>query len=304
MVNAYTTPFELGFQQVNYQNLNGYSFTVRKSQYAMVGEPGFVGDGILLPASVKPTYYLAVLLKQILGPVALAATSAEATDPLFSAHVWCAGGNVAPGAVVVVFANAHAVSARISVTKAAGGTPFYISSTPRTEYVLTAPHNTPGLFGLQSTTLLLNGVPLSVKSDGTLPVPIPGKDIPLRRRVAAAETDDAADQSITVPAYSYGFIVLSAAGAPVCAVRSTERARYSSGLNCAAVPKPTAVPLPKEAIEGMALGSAAVLAIGALVFAYKRAKRAMHPRREYVYIQATPAMQPSRIRGDKQHLLD
>lgn len=46
---------EAGFQQVNRQDLVGYSFTARPSQYALVGQPGWVnGAGLLQP---HPDYF-------------------------------------------------------------------------------------------------------------------------------------------------------------------------------------------------------------------------------------------------------
>lgn len=46
---------EAGFQQVNRQDFAGWSFTGKPSQYALVGQPGWVnGAGLLQP---HPDYF-------------------------------------------------------------------------------------------------------------------------------------------------------------------------------------------------------------------------------------------------------
>ena len=91
----------------------------------------------------------------------------------------------------------HSAPSPVSLTLA--GTA--LASTPRVEFILTAPGN-----NMTADAVLLNDVPLGVDASGMLAAqPIPGK-------VIAAGGAGA----ITLPGQSYGYIVLTGAGAAAC----------------------------------------------------------------------------------------
>jgi hypothetical protein len=108
--------------------------------------------------------------------------------------------------VSVAYVNAAADAAGLTV-------PALAALEPRTEYWLTA--TAKGLAGhgggalpaqLWDDAIFLNGVQMGVDAGGKLPaVPIPGNSVP----------SGSADP-VTLPAYSYGFIVFPSAGAAAC----------------------------------------------------------------------------------------
>ena len=259
-LNALTTPFERGYQQVNLQDLNGWSFTARPSQYALVGQPGWTGGGDA--TEVSPSYFAIVLLRQLLGPVALAATLSPGItqDPLLAVHAWCAGahgGPVPSGAVVLVYTNSHNDSVSLNLT-APDGSPVPLGD--RVEYHLTAPDTTPTVTGLLAKAVLLNGVPLTINPNGTLPVyPFPGVSV----------SDGGG--SVVLPPLAYGFIVLRGAGAGTCATRPTLRAPIPT-KNCNNPPSaasaddfPTAIVVSVVAVLGAAV-------VGGIVYKNRLAK--------------------------------
>ena len=261
LLNALLEPLEAGYQQVNYQDLVGWSFTARPSQYALLGNPGWVGAATDAPlrSRVKPTFLALLLLKQLLGPVALAAswTPGIAEDTTFSAKAWCAGSHfseVAAGSVVLVYANAAATPVNLSVT-AAGGGGRALPLAPRTEYFLTAPGTAPTEAGLLAERLLLNGAPIDGAS---FAYPFTGG-----REVAAG-----GEGALLLPGFSYGFVVLKAAGSVTCAARSTRRAKWAvkdcGGGGGAATAAAAAGGLGAGGIAGVVIG---VLAAAALVAA-------------------------------------
>eukprot|EP01038_Epipyxis_sp_PR26KG_P008537 gene8537-11539_t len=144
--------------------------------------------------SIAPDYYVSILWKQLIGNRVL--RSEYFDDPDFDVNVWCASGawGGTKGAPVLTYTSTRNIATNIN-------TPFTVSN--RVEYIYTssAVQTTasapPSLF---RKNIFLNGVLMSVKSDGSLPVfPFQG----------VKKTDT----SITVPPYSFGFIVLEGMGA-------------------------------------------------------------------------------------------
>jgi hypothetical protein len=126
-------------------------------------------------------------------------------------HAFCAApaARAPPGAVALAFVNAAADAAGLTV-------PALGALAPRTEFLLTA--TAKGLGGrgggggkplpaeLWDDAIFLNGVQMGVDAGGNLPaVPIPGSSVP----------SGSADP-LTLPAYSYGFLLFPAAGAAAC----------------------------------------------------------------------------------------
>lgn len=153
-VNILGVVAEAGWQQLNRQDLAGMSFTSSGSQYALVGPPGWVSGGGLVPPS--PDYFTTVLWKALMGRTVLASTVAggdAGAGGQLVAHVWCsAAAGAPPGAVTVAYANAFA--SEVTIT-AVGGESGAYPLTPRTEFFLTSafcPH-------IRAPTLLLALLP-------------------------------------------------------------------------------------------------------------------------------------------------
>jgi hypothetical protein len=60
-LHAIGTVAEVGFSQINRQDIAGWSFYNRPSQYGLAGGPGWI-DGPLMP---NPDWFLAILWKQM-----------------------------------------------------------------------------------------------------------------------------------------------------------------------------------------------------------------------------------------------
>jgi hypothetical protein len=118
----------------------------------------------------------------------------------FAAHVWCTGTRQgAPaGAVTVAYTNYNDSAVTITVPQLGGRT------LPRTQYVLTSTPDGSNP-NLGSGVMYNNGAALTVGADGVLPAyPIPGSEV------------TSGGSGVTVPAYSYGFVVFENAGAAAC----------------------------------------------------------------------------------------
>ena len=195
-----------------------------------------------------------------MGPVAIAATVAPdvTIDAAFAAHAWCAStGSVAGsntpfelGSVAVIFTNGYNGTAEFSAINAADGTRIPLS--PRVEFILTAPSTSDSTAdGLLGRVILLNGVPLELLPNGSLPfASFPG---------LVVNADPLS--TITLPPYSYGLVVLQAAGSSTCAERPTERAAYPV-TNCS--PQATGA---SSHTQVLSAGAVAGIAVGASVAA-------------------------------------
>lgn len=145
-----------------------------------------------------PDFFTALLWRQIVGAAPLASTLAAApsVNATLGAYAWCAAPSAGPpGSVAVAYINLAADAVALSVEGVA-------SSSPRLQYVLTAPGG-----NLTADAVLLNGAPLGVDGAGRLPAqPIPGAPV-------------AAPGPLSLPPFSYGFFVLTGADAGACGGR-------------------------------------------------------------------------------------
>jgi hypothetical protein len=216
---------------------------------------------------VKPIFFVALLLKQLLGPVSLAASYSPSIvkDTSFASHVWCAGshfGAVESGALALVFANSNASAVNITLSATDGGAsiPLY----PRTEFVFTAPGTQANVDGLLAERLLLNGVAV----DGSnFTFPFVGRD--------------ASQSTLIVPGFSYGVVVLHAARSKTCAARATKRAAWAV-KRCGPAAAQTAAAATQfsvGAVVGIALGGAVCLLLVAAASAglARRFRRSADP---------------------------
>lgn len=182
---------EARIAQVNRQDLAGWSSATTPSAYALLGPPGWMA-GALAP---HPDYFVALLFKQLVARAVLASAlhgDAGARADV-GVHAWCA--TAAPGALALTFTNVRGEATALDLPPA-------LAALARDDYILTA---APGGGGnLTSDVALLNGLPLAARPDGTLAVyPLPGQTSPPA-------------QTVTLPPFSLGFIVLPAARAPAC----------------------------------------------------------------------------------------
>ena len=176
---------EVGVAQINRQDIAGFSSNTGPSSYALLGPPGWSHGPLGQP---HPDYWVALLWKRLVGTRVLAA-SLQAAAPLLErldAHVWCAAG--ASGSLVVSYFSMADASTPLAL-------PPHVPATPRVEYVLTST-------ALDSNDAYLNGVLLTAGDDGSVPA-MGGKAIPV------------GGAAISLPPWSYGFIVLQGA-VPAC----------------------------------------------------------------------------------------
>ncbi len=214
---------ELGVAQVNRQDVAGWSSNGGPSYYGLLGPPGWSGGGVPLGAP-HPDYWTALLWKQLVGrrvlqsalgggsgggssggggggggaapAAAAAAAAAAALLAEVDAHVWCSSSSSSGGGggLVLTYFAMGVGEGGVTLQLPPGVPPA-----PRTEYVLTAPGG-----DIYADGVLLNGVALQALDSGEL------QQWPLQgRRVAAGG-------SVTVPQWSYGFLVLEGASAPAC----------------------------------------------------------------------------------------
>lgn len=187
----------MGILRVTRQDLAGWSFSSGVSHYTLSGPPGWnnaAADGLPTP---HPDWFTAVLWRQLVGDRVLdvALQASAAINDTFAVHAWCAAPAAAPaGAVVLIFINTDTENVLLALS---GG---LTADAPRVEFLLTAPGG-----NMTADALLLNGVALGVDAEGRLPQqPLPGKSVP------------AGGASLTLPARSYGFVLLPGAQAVAC----------------------------------------------------------------------------------------
>eukprot|EP00051_Salpingoeca_urceolata_P034979 m.27574 g.27574 ORF g.27574 m.27574 type:complete len:516 (+) comp8574_c0_seq2:47-1594(+) len=143
----------------------------------------------LLDASLQPNpdLYVAVLWKQFMGPVVLNASLSGLPDTVHAFAHCAPAGN---GSVSVVLVNIG--STEVSVA-------FAAPRQARHDLVFTAPD-------LLSTTVLLNGAPLRVSPDGSLPALAPHAHV----------TPDSAATPLALPATAYALAYFPTYGAQQC----------------------------------------------------------------------------------------
>jgi len=201
---------ENGVNQINRQDVAGWSFIGIASNYMLAGPPGWTkGSAALRP---HPDWFTTVLWKQLMGTSVLnfkVAGDAEAVSNV-TIHGWCSMLKYGKsGSVTIAFVVGWANAVTLTV-------PTLTSLTPRTEYILTSSaqeYNAPPAFGrnpnealptsLFDDAIFLNGVRMTVDDKGLLPqFPIPGKTV--------------TSGDLVLPAYSYGYIVFPDAGVAAC----------------------------------------------------------------------------------------
>jgi len=194
---------EAGWQQINRQDLAGMSFTSSGSQYTLFGPPGWTNGTGLTPPHAD--YFTALLWRRLMGKVVLSSTLSGDSSSLFTAHVWCSAAG-APGAVTLAYTNAYEVPVSITL----GGESGAYALTPRSEFFLSGDELTDYPIYLNAeqgaSKAERDAARLRVNRDGSLPR---GLVTPEGRLVSDAT-------GLVVPALSYGYVVLHAAGVAVC----------------------------------------------------------------------------------------
>lgn len=212
-----------GMDRLHRQDIAGWSFTGGMSHYQLAGPAGWVsGSAALMP---HPDWFTTVLHKQLVDRVILPATlAAPEAAANVSAFAWCGtAGAQGLGGLTVVYTNPTAND--VTLDFSAGGIP----AAPRVEFLLTSSSSAHSEFAarlaaragsgardlsgpsglaappasIQDDAIFLNGSPLTVDPDTALleTYPIPGKPV----------TDPS--KPVVVPAYSYGFVVLTGGAA-------------------------------------------------------------------------------------------
>jgi hypothetical protein len=204
-IHALTIGGELGCDILHRQDIAGYSFPGMGSKYTLAGPPGWANESTWGPLEPHPDWYTTVLFKQLAGLVPLGGVKvtgdAEAVNDV-DAHIWCgAEGTAAAGKAVFIYSNGHTASVTV---QSINGIPL----SPRVEFILTPTANArskpPVPSDLQLDEIYLNGVKMTVDSNAMLPViPVPGHSV------------SAADP-LVLPAFSYGFVQLTASTIPAC----------------------------------------------------------------------------------------
>jgi hypothetical protein len=183
-----------GFDRVHRQDIAGWSFAFGKSNYMLVGPPGWVnGSSELLTPHAD--YYSSILWRMLIGR-SLLSTTVEGDTSAFEGHIWCSSARF-PGSLVLSWVNLAQEDAVLAL-------PASLSSLARTLYTMTATAAPKTTFAdLSSDDVFLNGEKMTILEDGSLPsYPIAGK--------AAG-----ASSSFTARGWSYGF-VLFAGSVPAC----------------------------------------------------------------------------------------
>jgi len=209
-------PAENGVDQINRQDVAGWSFPGLASNYMLAGPPGWTnGSALLRP---HPDWYITVLWKQLMGNTVLnfTWTGDSQAVPETTIHAFCTSSNdsVAAGSVTIAYVVGWQNCITLSV-------PSLTSMAPRVEYILTStasehtlryentaqrdkPYAVPE--SLYSDTIYLNGALMQVNAEGLLPqFPVPGNTV-----------NGPNPPPLILPAYSYGYIVFPAAKVAAC----------------------------------------------------------------------------------------
>ena len=184
-VDILGTMGELGVWQVYRQDLVGFSGINGGSSYSLAGPAGWhsrASDGRLTP---HPDYFTALLWIHLMGPERLRVVASQSDKVRL--HAACAVG----GGVAVAYLNPTAAAREIHINVSSGRRVARGVMLPIEAYLLTAPEG-----NLTADTVLLNGKVLTAES-ALAPV---YRTSPM----------------VTVPAFSYGFVVDRAACVPAC----------------------------------------------------------------------------------------
>jgi heparanase 1 len=199
-LNTLATVGASGFHRVHRQDIAGWSFAFGKSNYMLMGPPGWVNGShdLLTP---HPDYYTTLLWKQLVGQRVLNTTLGEGTDYL-SASVWCAAPGApygsGAGSTVLAWTNSAPTPATVAL-------PPQLAAASSTSFLLTGAPTPQGAFAeLQSDDMYLNGALLSVAGDGSL----------LNYPYVGLQAQPAAQ--VEAPPFSYGFLVFDSTDVPAC----------------------------------------------------------------------------------------
>ncbi|KAG9265511.1 heparanase [Astyanax mexicanus] len=145
-----------------------------------------------------PDFWLSLLYKRLVGPEVLKITAASKSGQNLRLRIYshCTNKHSSSyrrGSVTMFILNLRKNPATISL-------PAQLLNSTVEAYVLQAPE--PGLEGLKSRSVALNGVVLKMVDERTLP-PLRGIKLP-------------AGKHLKLPGFSFAFYVLKEAGAPVC----------------------------------------------------------------------------------------
>ena len=190
-MNTLMTVGRAGFDRVHRQDIAGWSFAFGKSNYALVGPPGWVvGSDLLTP---HPDYFTTILWRQVVGDAVLSAhvTGDAALRADVELGVWCAA-ETSPfglGNVVMPFVNTRDAAVTVAL-------PAALSGAATVSHIMTAPGG-----DLQADAVLLNGQPLTLAAGGKL------QEYPIGGAPAAAAAQ------ITLPPLAYGFVAFQATAA-------------------------------------------------------------------------------------------
>jgi hypothetical protein len=198
-----------GAAQINRQDVAGWSFVGRPSNYQLAGPPGWVnGSAALRP---HPSWFTTILWKQLMGPTILNASTAGAAAADLSVFASCAAAAArAPrGAVAVAFVNGGVADVELALPSLARATRIDFALAPSAAAAArrggVAPAPAPLPADLWADDAFLNGEQLAVGADGRLPAyPLPGREA-------------APGAPLVLRAISYGFALFPDAAAPACA---------------------------------------------------------------------------------------
>ncbi len=191
-----------GFSRVHRQDIAGWSFAFGKSNYMLVGPPGWT-NGTHETLTPHPDFYTTILWRQLVGRTVLTTTLGGDAENFF-ASAWCAGARApygSGGSVVVAWTNQAATATVVNL-------PTSLTAVHKTTFLLTAGAQPSSDFAsLSSDDMYLNGELLYVDDNGLLP------------QVPYVGVDSGPAATITVPPYSYGFVVFDthATDVPACA---------------------------------------------------------------------------------------
>ena len=134
-INTLMTVGRAGFDRVHRQDIAGWSFAFGKSNYELVGPPGWTNGSpeLLTP---HPDYFTTLLWRQLVGTRVLSTSVSGSADLLETVEVnfWCSAKGTSPygtGSVVLVFANLNVHNA-VELT-----IPENLAASPSTRYILT-----------------------------------------------------------------------------------------------------------------------------------------------------------------------
>lgn len=200
-----------GIVQINRQDLAGWSSQTEPSQYMLAGLPGWT-NGTLTP---HPDYFTSVLWQQIVQKGMLNISWSSSYQDNFGIHASCANSQYyGKGSIVLSYVNTGSNDVQLNFNQNS------ITQSSRTQFILASQaafetmrkknkrdddqiHNSPPS-SLTDDTIFLNGALLTVNNDGVLPqYPLPGQTVP-------------ASTPVTLPAYTYGFMVFTDVNAQGC----------------------------------------------------------------------------------------